>query len=394
MSIITNQFGSINGDMLDTNTLQFASDYFQCFDILLTNGPNTITLHATDPAGNRTNITLNVTLDYSIATNPVVGLAWPQDGMEISGDSFTLRGQVDDTSSSAKASITDEDGNTTTAYGMVERDGTLWVDDLPLADGENDVALTVVNSAGHSSESDFAVVKSDMILTLDSIDGDLWQPWVNVYGSISDTNYTVSVNGVPGVNNGDGTWSASQVPVSTSGVASFDMTASPPMADASSRLLGRVSMANSSSVNLVNANKRQDKPDEVKLESGTWTREYGANLDDGMGGSLEYYIDDWNWSLAAGGMETLVKIPPQIRSTEAPSDSPMAKPMKKGQPVPWRNIRMQIMKNNSTATSNKPTLMPERNGMPKVLSGLPLSAEKAVRELDTVLMRMPNQATP
>src|SRR5882762_139138 len=90
----------------------------------------------------------------------------------------------------------------------------------------------------------------------------------------------------------------------------------------------------------------------------------------------------------------LVKIPPQMRSTDAPSDSPMTKPMKHG-PVSWpRNIRMQIMKNNSTATSSRPTLMPERNGMPSVASGLPLSAENAVRELATVLMRMPNHATP
>ncbi len=59
-----------------------------------------------------------------------------------------------------------------------------------------------------------------------------------------------------------------------------------------------------------------------------------------------------------------------------------------------RNTRMQIMKNSSTATSSRPTLMPERSGMPRVASGLPLSAEKAVRELETVLMRMPNQATP
>ncbi len=55
---------------------------------------------------------------------------------------------------------------------------------------------------------------------------------------------------------------------------------------------------------------------------------------------------------------------------------------------------MQIMKNSSTATSSNPTLIPERSGMPSVASGLPLSAEKAVRELETVLMRMPNQATP
>src|SRR5437868_4861977 len=91
----------------------------------------------------------------------------------------------------------------------------------------------------------------------------------------------------------------------------------------------------------------------------------------------------------------LVKMPPQMRSTDAPSDSPIAKPMKQGPTSSrGRNIRMQIMKNNSTATSRRPMLMPERNGMPSVASGFPLRAEKAVRELETVLMRMPNQATP
>src|ERR1700744_2666122 len=91
----------------------------------------------------------------------------------------------------------------------------------------------------------------------------------------------------------------------------------------------------------------------------------------------------------------LVKMPPQMRSTDAPSDSPMAKPMKQG-PMRsrGRNIRMQIMKNNSTATSNSPMLIPERSGMPSVAKGLPLSAENAVRELEMVLMRIPNHAPP
>src|SRR5947208_3944128 len=90
-----------------------------------------------------------------------------------------------------------------------------------------------------------------------------------------------------------------------------------------------------------------------------------------------------------------VKIPPQMRSALAPSDSPMAKPMKQ-EPTSslGRNTRMQIMKNNSTETSSKPMLMPERSGMPSVASGLPLSAENEVRELEVVLIRMPNQATP
>jgi len=49
---------------------------------------------------------------------------------------------------------------------------------------------------------------------------------------------------------------------------------------------------------------------------------------------------------------------------------------------------MQIMKKSSTATRSRPTLMPERRGMPRVARGLPLRAEKAVREFETVLMRM------
>src|SRR5687768_951989 len=90
-----------------------------------------------------------------------------------------------------------------------------------------------------------------------------------------------------------------------------------------------------------------------------------------------------------------VKMPPQMRNALAPSDSPMAKPMKLGPTSSFgRKARMQIMKNNSTLTSNRPTLMPERKGMNSVASELLRNAEKAVRELATVLMRMPNHATP
>ena len=73
----------------------------------------------------------------------------------------------------------------------------------------------------------------------------------------------------------------------------------------------------------------------------------------------------------------------------------MAKPMKHGPTRSFgRKHRMQIMKNNSTHTSSRPTLMPDWSGIISVLSELPLSAENAVREFATVLMRMPNHATP
>ena len=91
----------------------------------------------------------------------------------------------------------------------------------------------------------------------------------------------------------------------------------------------------------------------------------------------------------------LVKIPPQIRSAEAPSDSPIANPMKHGPARSvGRNFRMQIMKKSSIATRRRPTLIPDLRGMRRVASAFPRSAENAVRELATVLILMPNQATP
>ena len=91
----------------------------------------------------------------------------------------------------------------------------------------------------------------------------------------------------------------------------------------------------------------------------------------------------------------LVKMPPPIRKADAPSDSPMAKPMKHA-PASSRgtNSRMPIMQKSSTQTSSRPMLMPACNGMESVLSASPLSAENAARELAVVLMRMPNHATP
>jgi len=44
---------------------------FQAFDLLLTNGLNTVTLHATDLAGNVMTTNFSFTLDYATATNPV-----------------------------------------------------------------------------------------------------------------------------------------------------------------------------------------------------------------------------------------------------------------------------------------------------------------------------------
>ena len=90
-----------------------------------------------------------------------------------------------------------------------------------------------------------------------------------------------------------------------------------------------------------------------------------------------------------------VKIPPPMRSTLAPSDSPMAKPMKHGPASSLgMNSRMQIMHASSTQTSSRPMLMPACNGMNSVFSELPFSEANAAREFAVVLIRIPNHATP
>jgi hypothetical protein len=225
LGLVTNQDAGITSQYYDTNTWDFTTNYFECVDVPLTNGVNTITLHATDLAGNVTTASISFTVDYSTATNPLINLTWPQDGMQLCGDNFALRGWVDDPTASVSASITDTNGDTSIVSGEVERTGVLWTENLPLAEGTNTVTLNVTNAAGYSSETNITVVKSDMTLTLTNIDGDLWQPTVNVSGNISDPSYAVWVNGVQGTNNGDGTWSAANVPVSSGGVASFDVSA-------------------------------------------------------------------------------------------------------------------------------------------------------------------------
>ncbi len=284
VTFVTNQLGSITGHTLDTNLNAFAADYFQCYDLLLTNGLNTITLHATDPAGNTFTTNVNVTLDYSTAANPVIQLTWPQDGMQICQSSFTLRGWTEDASATVTAQITDANGDTNFVTGLVERTGVLWVNNLPLAEGTNSVTLWVMNSAGYSSETNFNVVKSDMTLTLDTINGDLWLPTVSVSGSISAPNYSVWVNGVQGTNNHNGTWNADNVPVSAGGVASFDFKAS---------CIG----------NDPDGNLNATKPTEVVLDTASWHSHSWSDVDAGLGGAWEDISDGGGYAMASGGID-------------------------------------------------------------------------------------------
>jgi hypothetical protein len=231
VGMVTNQPSEITDRYFDTNVLGFTTNYFECLDVPLTNGLNTITLHATDLAGDITTTNFNFTLDYSGKTNPpAVQITWPTNGTQISGSNFTWTGSVSDPTATVTGQAVDTNGDTNVVVGLVERNGNFWVENLPLGSGTNTLTLTVSDVVGNTSVTNINVIQSSLVLTINPVtpSSQLWQPTVNLTGTISDSTYAVWVNGVKGHNNGDGTWSANNVPTTSGGTASFTATAYSP----------------------------------------------------------------------------------------------------------------------------------------------------------------------
>jgi hypothetical protein len=226
MGVLADQPGFLAGQFYDTNLLEFTTNYFQCYDIALTNGLNIVTLHATFSRGDTITTNVSFTLDYSGDVAPVIQLTWPQDGTSIGGNTFTLRGILDDPTAQVSVSgLTDEPVN-----GKVGRDGQFWVENLPLTNGENTLTLTATDAAGNSNTTNITVVQSSVMLTVNPLsDDELKQSTTTNYGTVSDSSYDVWVNGVEAYYVDDeGDWEADGVPVNGNGIAAFDATAYPP----------------------------------------------------------------------------------------------------------------------------------------------------------------------
>ena len=216
--ILTNQTGFLTGQFYDTNLLAYTTNYFECSGIVLNNGTNVITLHATDWAGNTANVSFK--LDYSPNTNPpVLNLVWPQDGTVISGSNFTLKAQVSDPTASVTALV-----NGNAVQGLIEQNGSVWVQNQLLNAGTNAVSLIASNAFGGVSVTNFNVVGNDVGLVINSLTSDqLNQSSVTVTGSINDPSDTITVNGTPATVNPDGSWEADSVPVNPTGMASLNV---------------------------------------------------------------------------------------------------------------------------------------------------------------------------
>jgi len=224
VGVVSNQAGYVTGRFYDTNLAVFTTNYFQCDDVALGSGLNLITLHATDLAGNLITTNFSFTLnDSSNANPPVLSVVWPPDGTYICDNNFTLQAQVDDATAKINATIVDENGNTNTVPAVVERNGKVWANKLPLGTGANTLTITATNAAGSTSAASVTLYQSGVMVTVDPLT-QLNQPSVTVTGTISDPSYDVSVNGVSAYYlDAVGDWEADGVPVSPSGVAVLDV---------------------------------------------------------------------------------------------------------------------------------------------------------------------------
>lgn len=227
--MVSNQQVLILDQFYDTNTFEFTTNTFQAFDVEVTSGVNTFTFHAADLAGNVTTTNISFTLDYAGKTNPpVVHITWPQDGMKIGGGKFTLMGWVDDPTATVILQAVGTNGTTNTFYGLVEVTGKIWVENISLGRGTNPLSLIISDAAGNFTVTNLSISQSQLVLTLNPVGKQLWQPTANIGGKISDPTYAVWVSGVKGTNHGDGTWSADNVPVNEGGTAVFDINAYSP----------------------------------------------------------------------------------------------------------------------------------------------------------------------
>jgi hypothetical protein len=309
LGLVTNQDAGVTEQFYSTNTYEYTTNWFECVDVPLTNGLNIIILRATDMAGNTTTTNISVTLDYSSRTNPpALNLYWPQAGTLVCNSNYTWRGWVDDPMATVVAQLIDTNGDTNIFNGIVERNGNFWVENLPLSAGTNWLTLTATDSAGNVAMTNITVMSGavNLAIVMPS-DDQLWSQGLTVNGTISDADdYTVWVNGVKAADNGDGTWTATNVYLPTGGTALIQARAIPDT-DNGGNGTGGGGGGPVSYDNLGNPDPPQDndlesgtdRPSEVVLESAAWS--FFATYDMGIPEGWEVYNIHGNFSAASGG---------------------------------------------------------------------------------------------
>lgn len=231
----TNQPGYVTFEAYNTNTFEFATNYFQCYDVWLTNGANAITVRIADLSGNTTTTNLTLTLDGAgDTTPPTISLVWPQSGMKLGGSAFTVNGFLNDPSATVTATLVSTDGVTNILSGLVGRSGEFWLENLPLNNGTNQLYLTATDFWGNSITTNLAVIKATFDLNVDLLTTEQMQQFTaTVTGTISGTGQDVWINGVQAVVS-NGVWQADYVPITHDKTTTLQVKAFPTGSDPNS----------------------------------------------------------------------------------------------------------------------------------------------------------------
>jgi hypothetical protein len=206
-------------------------NYFTFSYVDLSPGTNTFVFRGTDVFGNE--MSTNLVIVFSTAqdhTPPRIEVAYPKPNAEVSGETETVHGQMDDFTAKLEARIQTKDGSTT-REALVEGNGHFWIRGIPVVLGSIQITLTATDAAGNRSETNFTVIGvEEPIITMDPVKPpNLWRMFTAATGRVSPANYDVWVNGVQAKVAPDGTWSAERVPVipPAGGTVTFEMTALP-----------------------------------------------------------------------------------------------------------------------------------------------------------------------
>lgn len=233
---IANAFGSVSGkrgfvvdQYFDPTLFDFTTNYFHCFDIPLAKGQNTITLRATDMAGNTATLVTNINFSVSgDVTPPSIQVNWPQNGMSIAGDTFYVRGKSDDGTARVTGQVV-AGGNTIELTGLVERDGWFWITNLALLTGDNIVSIKATDAGGNFSVANLTVTKSSVALAVTSLPSNVspFNTASPVSGTIisQDQVQSITVNGSAATLNQFGNWTASNPTVRGRTMQTFDVAA-------------------------------------------------------------------------------------------------------------------------------------------------------------------------
>ena len=101
----------------------------------------------------------------------------------------------------------------------MERDGLLWVADLPLGAGANTLTLTMTDAVD-TNTTNLTVIQSTVQLVLGDLTSvDLNQPRITVSGTINASDHKIWVNGVEVTNVSGWDWWVEGVPVNPGGTA-------------------------------------------------------------------------------------------------------------------------------------------------------------------------------